>query len=137
MNSLANTTWTFSTQDALAGTIQFQQVGPSPNSGVATITPTNPPAGFNVGTYQAQWAQSADGKNFAVQFSDFMTDPSGFNPPPLAVPTINAGTINMQPVTLFGSMTGNGKANMCGTNFGTRTALNAHVVGTFTMTQNH
>ncbi len=131
MSTLAETTWTFSTTGALAGTIYFQMVGPSPNAGVATITATNPPIGYNgPTTWQAAWAEVSDGNHFAVQFSDFMTTQS-FNPPPVGVPTINAGQLDMQPVTLFGSHA-NGIATLFGTNFQTQDA-NGNIVIVFNM----
>lgn len=131
MSTLAGTTWQFSTTGNLAGTIYFQQVGSSPNAGVATITATNPPVGYiGATTWQAEWAEVADGNNFAVQFADFEAT-ENFNPPPVGFPTINAGQLDMQPVTLFGSHS-NGLAIMYGTNFQTQDADN-NVVTVFTM----
>ncbi|MCW4469396.1 hypothetical protein OGH69_10500 [Flavobacterium sp. MFBS3-15] len=142
MSTLAGTTWTFSTQGDMEGTIEFIQNGPSQNAGVANITATNPPMGCTPGTFQAAWAEVADGNYFAVQFSDFMptlypdssNGPDSYLPPPLGIPTINAGQYNAQPVTLFGQHT-DGVASMFGTNFQTEIPANNHVMMAFTMTK--
>ncbi len=116
MSTLANTIWTFNTQGTLAGTISFQQVGSSPNVGVATITATNPPPAYTGGgTWQASWAEAADGNNFTVQFNNFGND-LNFNPPPLGLVEINGAQIDAILITLFGSHT-NGAATVYGTNF--------------------
>lgn len=134
MSTLAGTTWTFSTSGNLAGTISFQQVGPSSNAGVATITATNPPVGYmGSTTFTAQWAEVGDGNQFAVQLASFIAT-DGFNPPPLGIPTINAsGSGSAQPVTLWGSHT-NGNATMYGSNF--QTMMGQDVVAAFSMTRN-
>lgn len=133
MSTLANTTWEFGTLGQLTGIIYFQQVGPSQNAGVATITATNPPIGYEgSGVWTAQWAEVSDGNNIAVQFNNFINDPN-FNPPPLGIPTINGGGGSPQLITLFGTHT-NGQATMFGTNYQTQDA-NGEVVMSFTMTR--
>ena len=134
MNTLAGTTWVFQTQGTLTGSIAFQQVGPSLNAGVATITGANPPVGEQITTFQASWAESIDGTHFAVQFADFELTPGLVYPPPLGLPTIHSDGGVGQLVVLFGSHS-DGKATMFGTNFQTACHPSGHVVGSFNMTK--
>ena len=134
MSTLANTTWTFGTQGSLAGTISFQQVGPSLNAGVAIITAANLPIGYQgSGVWPASWAEATDSNNFAVSLSDFMNDPT-FNPPPLGIPEIMSDQNAAMFVTFFGTHA-SGFATVFGTNFQT-TDTAGNVVQHFTMVRN-
>lgn len=133
MSTLANTTWIFSMQGQLAGEIFFQQNGSSTHAGVATITATNPPIGYQGPViWTAAWAEASDSNNFAVQLNDFMNDPT-FYPPPLGIPEIMSDQNAAMFVTFFGTHA-SGFASVFGTNFQT-IDTSGDVVQFFTMTR--